>query len=123
LGITDTDDAIIEIENAQPVALVFPDQSSDQMGTLLIPNTLCIIKHGPNTERAKRLVDRLLQPDIETRLAKGVSAQIPLNHSVRVSSRVQPDQLKIMETDFSAAADQWESVSKILVEIFPVGGK
>jgi iron(III) transport system substrate-binding protein len=121
-GITDTDDAIIELENAQSVALVFPDQSSDQMGTLLIPNTLCIIKNGPNTERAKRLVDRLLQPDIETRLAEGRSAQIPLNQSVIVKSRVEPVPFKTMQSDFSAAADQWESVSKILVDIFPVGG-
>ncbi len=31
----------IEIEQAKPVAIVFPDQEENQFGTLLIPNTLC----------------------------------------------------------------------------------
>ena len=121
-GITDTDDAIIELEDAQPVAIVFPDQREDQLGTLLIPNTLCIIKNGPNTERAKRLVDRLLQPDVETRLARGPSAQIPLNSSITFRSRVQPTEhteLKIMSVDFSAAADHWDQVAHRLLQIFP----
>lgn len=123
-GITDTDDAIIELEQAHPVAIVFPDQGEDQLGTLLIPNTLAIIKNGPNPERAKKLVDRLLQPDIEARLAKGSSAQIPLSESVAFKSRVEPDtrELKIMPVDFQAAADAWEEATKFLTETFPPGG-
>ena len=39
-GLTDTDDAMIEIENGMPVAIVYPDQGEGQMGTLFIPNTL-----------------------------------------------------------------------------------
>jgi iron(III) transport system substrate-binding protein len=124
-GITDTDDAIIELEQANPVAIVFPDQGEGQLGTLLIPNTLAIIKNGPHPEQAKQLVDRLLQPDIETRLANGSSAQIPLNKSVTAKSRVQPtgQKLKIMSVDFQAAADGWQIATEFLVETFPPGGK
>ena len=121
-GVTDTDDAIIEIDSAQPVTIVFPDQGDDQLGALLIPNTLCIIKNGPNPERAKAIVDRLLMPDTETRLAAGPSAQIPLNKNVSVRSRVESSGLKIMDADFRAAADQWESTASSLQEIFPPGG-
>lgn len=124
-GITDTDDAIIELEQAHPVAIVFPDQADDQLGTLLIPNTLAIIKNGPNPERAKKLMDRLLLGDIEERLAKGASAQIPLNSTVTARSRVQPPdgELKIMPVNFPAAADTWESASQFLTQTFPLGGK
>ncbi len=122
-GITDTDDAIIEIENAQPVAIVFPDQDEGQMGTLLIPNTLCIIKNGPNTKRAKRLVERLLKPDIEERLANGRSAQIPLNRNIITRSRVEVADLKVLPADFQSAADLWEDASAKLIEIFPTGGR
>lgn len=122
-GITDTDDAIIEIEQAQPVAIVFPDQKENQFGTLLIPNTLCLIKNGPNPERAKRLIDRLLKEDIEIRLAKGPSAQIPLNRNVTVRSRVETKDLKIMEADFQAAAENWDQTAAALEQIFPIGGK
>jgi iron(III) transport system substrate-binding protein len=124
-GLTDTDDAIIELEQANPVAIVFPDQAIGQLGTLLIPNTLAIIKNGPNPERAKKLVDRLLQPDVEARLAAGSSAQIPLSQIVEAKSRVQPHDcnLKIMQADFRAAADAWDEAALFLTATFPAGGK
>ncbi|MFM7562956.1 MAG: extracellular solute-binding protein [Planctomycetota bacterium] len=115
-GVTDTDDAVIEIEAGKDVALVFPDQGSQ--GTLLIPNTLAIIKGGPNAESARKLVDWLLRSETEVQLAKGASAQIPLNREVTERSRVAPQDLKVMEVDFVAAAEKWESAQRVLVEIF-----
>lgn len=123
-GITDTDDAIIEIENGKPVVIVFPDQGADQTGALLIPNTLCIIRNGPNAPRAKKFVDRLLAADIETRLAKGPSGQIPVANDVELKSRVEPaSELKIMEVDFHAAAKAWDVAKDSMMELFPTGGK
>ena len=78
-GLTDTDDAIEEVENGRPVAIVYPDQGEGQIGTLVIPNTLAIIKGSPNPEAARRLVDYLLSPAVEAKLAQGPSAQIPLH--------------------------------------------
>ncbi|MDP6443930.1 MAG: extracellular solute-binding protein, partial [Pirellulaceae bacterium] len=107
-GLTDTDDAIIELENGQPVAIVFPDQEEGGLGALFIPNTLCIIKGGPNPAGARKLVDYLLQPKIETQLAEGSSAQIPLNSKVKTTSRALPDEpIKWMTADFSKAAAGW----------------
>lgn len=117
-GITDTDDAIIEIENGNPVVIVFPDQAEGQMGAMLIPNTLCIVKGGPNTERAKKLVDFLLKAETESVLAAGSSAQIPLNKNSNTKSRVEPKQLKIMDVDFQKAADGWEESAGRVAEIF-----
>ena len=124
-GLTDTDDAMIEIERASSVAIVFPDQNDGELGTLLIPNTLAIIKNGPNPERAKLLIDRLLQPDIEVRLASGASAQIPLSQAVEFKSRVVPrdKELKIMRADFQAAADEWDRAARFVMKTFPVGRK
>lgn len=115
-GVTDTDDAVIEIEAGKNVALVFPDQATQ--GTLLIPNTLAIIKGGPNTESGRKLVDWLLRSETEVQLAKGASAQIPLNRKVTERSRVAPEDLKVMEVDFVAAAEKWETAQRVLVEIF-----
>lgn len=115
-GVTDTDDAVIEIEAGKDVALVFPDQAAQ--GTLLIPNTLAIIKGGPNPDSARNLVDWLLRGETEVRLAKGASAQIPLNREVTERSRVAPQDLKVMEVDFVAAAEKWETAQRVLVEMF-----
>src|SRR4051812_28256729 len=37
-GLTDTDDAVGQIKAGFPVAIVYPDQGTDQLGTLFIPN-------------------------------------------------------------------------------------
>ena len=124
-GITDTDDAIIELDRGAPVTIVFPDQGADQMGTLLIPNTLCILKDGPNVENAKALVDYLLTPAVENQLASGASAQIPVvekDTDEPMRSRVMPASgIKMLKADFQAAADCWDEAVVFLNETFPLG--
>lgn len=120
-GLTDTDDSLIEIDAGSPVAIVFPDQADDEGGALLIPNTLCIIKNGPNTVGAQRLLRRLLAVDVEERLAKGRSGQIPLADDVATGSRAVPESLKVMDVDFESAAARWEVAARLLKEIFPLG--
>lgn len=116
-GITDTDDAIIEIEQGEPVAIVFPDQEPNQPGTLFIPNTLAITK-GQNSKNAKPLLEFLLTKEVEEQLAAGRSAQIPLHSESNYKSRVEPDDMKVMEVDFQAAANVWEDVKIQVKEIF-----
>ena len=121
-GLTDTDDAIIEIDNGRPVQIVFPDQQADQMGALFIPNTLCLIKGSPNPIDARRLMDHLLTPAVEINLARGRSAQFPVNTTVDEPSRALPlDTVRWMEVDFEQAADHWEAAQTVLTEIFARG--
>ncbi|HTL27762.1 MAG TPA: extracellular solute-binding protein, partial [Tepidisphaeraceae bacterium] len=91
-GLTDTDDANIELERAAPVAIIYPDREPEQLGTLFIPNTLAILKGCPHGEQARRLIDYLLSPAVEEKLARGPSAQIPLNPAVTVPTRVETPQ-------------------------------
>jgi len=116
-GLTDTDDAIIEVEQGRPVAIVYPDQGEGEMGTLFIPNTLAIIRGGPNPEQARKLVDWLLRPEIEARLAAGPSAQIPLNPECEAEVRVEtPRTIRAMQADFDAAAEKWDTAAAFLRE-------
>ena len=118
-GVTDTDDAIIEIENGQPVVIVYPDQSSERTGTLLIPNTLAILKDAPNPDAARRLVDFLLSAEVEKLLCQGPSAQLPLNKTNAAAvSRVAIPELKVRAVNFDAAAAAWDAASLQLLEIF-----
>ena len=69
-GLTDTDDALVEIERGMPVAIVYPDQGEGQIGTLFIPNTLALIKGSPNPQAAEKLVDYLLSAEVERRAGR-----------------------------------------------------
>lgn len=119
-GLTDTDDAYIEkVVKGQPVDIIFPDQGEDQMGALFIPNTLAVIKGGPNPEHARRLIDYLLSVQVEEQLALGESAQFPLHEEAEVRSPAAPEgPLKRMEIDFQAAAGQWDTAAEFLKEHF-----
>ncbi len=119
LGWTDTDDAIIERDGGRPVEIVYPDQEEGGLGALFIPNTLALIKGGPNARRAQQLVDFLLAPETEAKLAAGRSAQFPLNPAVTVPSRAgAPQPLRRMPVDFAAAAAAWDGAAAFLRDTF-----
>jgi iron(III) transport system substrate-binding protein len=121
-GLTDTDDAIIEVERGMPVEIVYPDQGLNQIGTLFIPNTISMIKGCPHPAAAKKLIDFLLSPKVEEELSQGAGAQIPLSPLVKSKARVEtPSTIKAMQVDFEAAADQWEIAARFIREEFASG--
>ncbi len=111
-GLTDTDDALIEIESGKPVAIVFPDGGPDQVGTLLLPNTLALIKDCPHSQAGARLIDYLLSPEVEARLAEGPSGQIPLHAKCKVHSRAAKlEDIKQMDVNFAQAASAFSDAA------------
>ncbi len=118
-GLTDTDDAIIELEAGRPVTIVYPDQGEKGLGTLFIPNTLALVAGTQNQQAANQLVDFLLSAKSEDRLAMGPSAQIPLNANSKEKPRVEtPQTVKAMEVDFAKAAAAWDTAREFLVQEF-----
>jgi iron(III) transport system substrate-binding protein len=101
------------------VAIVYPDRRPDQLGTLFIPNTLALIKDAPHRRAAEALAGLLLSPEVEAALARGPSAQIPLNPRVEVAPVVEtPRTVHAMEVDFDAAARLWDEVAAYLARTF-----
>jgi iron(III) transport system substrate-binding protein len=89
------------------------------MGTLFIPNTLCLLKGSPHPVEARRLLDYLLSAEVETRLAEGRSAQFPVNPVVKTTSRAAaPGETRWMEVDFARAAQQWPAAADFLRDLF-----
>jgi len=118
VALTDTDDAMIELQQDKPVKIIFPDIAPGQMGTLLIPNTVSILTNCPHPKAAERLINYLLSPEVEERLAHGASAQIPLNKTYRGKHPLGALPEQWMKVDFKAAADQFENAAKWIREEF-----
>ena len=118
-GFTDTDDFnVARVENF-PVDIVYPDSGDDQLGTMLIPNTVAMIEGCPNPEGAKKLIDFILSEDMEARLARSRSAQIPVRDSVARPDHVKGgDSFKIMTVDFEKAAENFDARRALLEERF-----
>lgn len=125
VGLTDTDDALGELTAGKPVALVFPDRDGrpdhPRLGVLYIPNTVALVKGAPNPAGGKKLIDYLLRPETETKLAEGGGFQIPLNPAVKANlpaAVVTPDKVKRMAVDWEKAADLWDEVQAFLRDEF-----
>jgi len=110
-GLTDTDDANGGIEDGYPVKWLWPDQ--DGLGTLIIPNTVCLVAQSPNPVGGKKLIDYLLSPEVEARLAKSRSLQMPLNPRVEAPPSVpRIEKIKTMPLDFDEIARKMETAAE-----------
>ncbi len=113
VGITDTDDASVAIKEGSPVKVVFPDQTS--IGTLIMPNMVCLIKNSPNQENGKKLIDYLLSAEVEKSLAWASCAQMPLRYDVRTPAEVYTiDAVKGINVDYHDVAKKLEEIQEFL---------
>ena len=116
-GWTDTDDYNVAREKGLPVAAVYPDK--DGVGTMLIPNTICIPAYAPRKEAAQRFVDWVLTERTEAALAASRSAQIPVRASVpRPAHVVGAEAFKPMDYDLRAVGASIQARAKEFQELF-----
>lgn len=123
VGITDTDDAILELLAKKPVAIIFPDESEHpkyaRLGTLFIPNTLAVVKGCPNPEGARKLINYLLSKEYV--LATGGGYQLPMNPALEMYTHPPlktRHQVKPMGVNFEKAADLWDETQAFLRDEF-----
>lgn len=101
--LTDTDDANGAFLQSKPVEMVYPDQEG--IGTLFIPNTVAVIRGGPNPEGARRLVEYLASAEVETQLVNSRSAQMALRPGIPPADpRFDPAQIRRMKVRWSDVA-------------------
>ncbi|NDL67791.1 extracellular solute-binding protein [Anaerotalea alkaliphila] len=82
-GLTDTDDALGAVEKGAPVEILFPDQGPGADGTLMIPNTVALVKNPAQNPNAKAFIDYLLSPETEQFLLDIGWIQAPLREGTQ----------------------------------------
>lgn len=118
-GWTDTDDFNVGLQKGYPVERVFADQGEGGLGTLVFPNTVSLIKGGPNTENAKRFMDFMLSHEVERLLAEADSAQIPTRDEIpRPETVASFEGVKVMQVDWVEVAAVLDEVHNELKELF-----
>jgi iron(III) transport system substrate-binding protein len=97
--------------------IIGPDK--DGIGTLLIPNTVALIKGGTNPQAEKQFIDFLLSKEVEAMLAASDAGQISLRADVSRPDHVpRPTEVKAMDVDFEEVAKWMEPSGKFLQEEF-----
>jgi iron(III) transport system substrate-binding protein len=116
VGLTDTDDVNVAIEDGQPIAMVLPDATG--LGVPVMPNMVSLIAKGPHPEEGQRLIDYLLSPDVERQLAQSEAVQIPLHAGVQGPKNIPAiETFKPMTLDYTKASTRVEDVTSRLAGI------
>jgi iron(III) transport system substrate-binding protein len=106
LGLTDTDDVWAAQAQGLAVDLVYPRhdlEGAEGGGTLLIPNTVALVRGGPNPGGGARLVEFLRSERVERMLAESTSHNVPLRPELAAEypQYAVPDPLAV---DYAGAA-------------------
>ena len=114
-GLVDSDDAVNRMRQGKPVAMVYPDQGEDGIGCFIVPNAAVLIKGAPHPEAARRLIDYLLSPQTERKLALADCAQIPLHPGVQPPAELKPmGEVKVMRVDYAEIARKMVQIQPFL---------
>ena len=112
-GFTDTDDFHVAELDKYPVKAVYPDQGDGELGCLVIPNTIALVKGAPHADDAKQFIDFVLSKDVERQLAFGRSAQIPVRADVETPPNFKRiADIRRMKVDFAKAALWFEKLPR-----------
>ena len=116
VGLTDTDDVNVAIEDRQPIAMVLPDAKG--LGVPVMPNMVSLIANAPHPDEGRRLIDYLLSREVEAQLARSAAVQIPLHAGVAGPKNVPAiETFRPMTLDFTNAAQRVEDVTTRLAGI------
>ena len=118
LGLTDTDDALLEMDKNKDLDIIFPDQGENGMGTLVIPNTVAKIKNGPNPEQALKFIEFIISVRAEQMLTDDNWIQIPVHPEVEGLDIIELADIKIMQADFNLAYEFLEKSKTDLTGFF-----
>jgi iron(III) transport system substrate-binding protein len=109
LGLTDTDDAILEVLAGKPVTIVFLED------TLFIPNTLALVKGAPNRDGGRKFIDFALNQEEKLMTAGGYQYPVGATEIARPHPLLKTrNDVKPLAVDWDAAADQWEETQAFL---------
>lgn len=121
VGLTDSDDVFAGQAQRWPIDLSF-DRAQPQIsapdlnGSLLIPNTVALVRNGPNAPAAGVLVDHILSAESQRILATSESKNIPIDPALHAefASWAPKDVLNI---DFERVADAVEEAMAICTHV------
>lgn len=116
-ALVDSDDAVDRMRHGRPIDIIYPDQGEGQVGVLIVPNAVALIRGGPNPDNGKKLIEYLVSKETERKLAAADCAQIPLNPGVSPPKELKPiDQFKTMKVNYADLAAKLQAIQPVLKE-------
>jgi len=117
MGLTDTDDAFGALDRGAPVDIVLLDQEPGGLGTMVIPNSIVLMKDAPNRTEALALIQYLVSDEVVAR--QFADGWLDIVHpSLAPGARMDMEALRIMPVDWDEVYSYRETSRQDLSEIF-----
>ena len=117
-GLTDTDDACGAMRRGAPVKVVLPDQGQGSIGTLVVPNTVALVKGAPHSAEARALIDYLLSEETSRDLMASGWLQLLLRPIDAQGDCALADDVRVMDVGLEEIAAQIGRVKREMAEVF-----
>jgi len=123
VGMLDSDDACVALNNGAPVKIIIPDQMPAQtggaaLGTLIIPSTLGVVAGAPHLAEGRALVDFLLRPQTEQALVDAGWSHVPLHPGLKAGGCFKGVKVIGMTAPLRDIYAQLAAAQKDLTEIY-----
>jgi len=116
-SLVDSDDAVSRIRAGKDIMMIYPDQEEDGLGCFVIPNVVMLIKGAKHENNAKKLIDYLLSPEVEAKLALADCAQIPLHVEVKPPKELRAlKDIKVLKVNYKDVAQKMHEIEPFLKE-------
>jgi iron(III) transport system substrate-binding protein len=110
-GFTDTDDFAVRKAAGEPVEAIFPDQGERDLGTVVLPVTVSLVRGGPHPAEARRLYDWLVSPAAEEALSASEYASLPVRPGTPPGPRAfSLAGRKVARVDWARAAAEVDAI-------------
>jgi iron(III) transport system substrate-binding protein len=114
-ALVDSDDAVDRLRHGKPLEIVYPDQGEGEVGVLILPNAVALIRSGPHSDNGKRLIEYLVSKETERKLAFADCAQIPLHPGVATPKEIKAiEQIKTMKVNYADLGAKLQAIQPIL---------
>jgi iron(III) transport system substrate-binding protein len=114
-ALVDSDDAVDRLRHGKPLEIVYPDQGDGEVGVLILPNAVALIRGGPNSNNGKKLIEYLISKETERKLAFADCAQIPLHSGVATPKEIRPiEQIKTMKVTYAELGAKLQAIQPML---------
>jgi iron(III) transport system substrate-binding protein len=123
-ALVDSDIAMVRVRDDLPLDIVYPDQSPTDIGCMVMPNAVSIVKGTKNLASARKFVNFVTSLEGERRIVGFASWQVPLNVGVGTGSPLmwQVNSLRTIHVDYPAAAKKHLMMEQILGSETPSNG-
>jgi iron(III) transport system substrate-binding protein len=117
VGLTDTDDVLAGIGKNMKIGMAFLDQAKGDIGTLVMPNSVALVKGAPHAEEARKFIEHLLSAENEAKFSVPDRGWFSVRSASGWDIPGMPEKINAMDVDWNEVSAKTTEFSRKAAEV------